>query len=341
MKIQLEPDQKLDPEEFILKGFADLEISTQIIIRDALNRGLTVEMLDRASHFLRISGKGLKRLIKEASKTDLDSYMTFLVMENKTMTKLLLAEQGIRVPVGTSVSKKEDGIDYYKLNSAKRMVVKPVTTNFGIGITILPPQSSESNVEKAMEIALSFAETAIVEEFAEGQEYRFLVIGKECVAVCNRVPANVMGDGVKSVQELLVEKNRDPRRGIGHITPLEKIRLEEIELNVLAEQGKAPDSIPQQGEVVYLRRNSNISTGGDSIDVTDLAHPIYKRIAVEASLAVDAKICGVDIIVQNLEHESDYRILELNFNPVLYIHNYPYRGKNRNVGNKILDLLGF
>ncbi|WP_010569884.1 bifunctional glutamate--cysteine ligase GshA/glutathione synthetase GshB [Leptospira broomii] len=341
LKIRLEQGQKLDSEEFILKGFADLEISTQIIIRDALNRGLTVEVLDRASHFLRISGNGLARLVKEASKTDLDSYMTFLVMENKTITKMVLAEKGIRVPIGTSISKKKDGIDYYKLNSTKRMVVKPVTTNFGIGITILAPQSSESIVEKAMETALSFAETAIIEEFAEGQEYRFLVIGEECVAVCNRVPANIVGDGVRSVQELLIEKNQDPRRGIGHVTPLEKIRLEEIELNVLAEQGKAPDTIPQPGEIVYLRRNSNISTGGDSIDVTDLAHPAYKKIAVEAALAAKAKICGVDIIVRNLELEGDYRILELNFNPVLYIHNYPYRGKNRDVGNKILDLLGF
>lgn len=161
MKIRLEQGQKLDSEEFILKGFADLEISTQIIIRDALNRGLTVEVLDRASHFLRISGNGLARLVKEASKTDLDSYMTFLVMENKTITKMVLAEKGIRVPIGTSISKKKDGIDYYKLNSTKRMVVKPVTTNFGIGITILAPQSSESIVEKAMETALSFAETEI------------------------------------------------------------------------------------------------------------------------------------------------------------------------------------
>ncbi|TGK14705.1 bifunctional glutamate--cysteine ligase GshA/glutathione synthetase GshB [Leptospira fluminis] len=341
LTIRLPEGQRLDPNEYVLSGFEDLEISTQIVIRDALNRGLTVEVLDRVSHFLRISGSGTSRLVKEASKTDLDSYMTFLVMENKTVTKRILQEKGILVPSGTSFSHPEEGMQYYRGHSQKKMVFKPVTTNFGIGITILPPGSSEEQAKTAIETALSFSETAILEEFAEGQEYRFLVIGNECVAVCNRIPANVIGDGSKSVKELVLEKNRDPRRGIGHVTPLEKIRLEDTELGVLREQGLTVDSVPKGGEIVYLRRNSNISTGGDSIDVTDEASSGYKRIAVEAAQAVGAKICGVDIIVKDLSGSEDYRILELNFNPVLYIHNYPYSGKNRDVGNRILDLLGF
>ncbi|TGK13867.1 bifunctional glutamate--cysteine ligase GshA/glutathione synthetase GshB [Leptospira fletcheri] len=341
LTIRLPEGQRLDPSEYVLSGFEDLEISTQIMIRDALNRGLTVEVLDRVSHFLRISGSGSSRLVKEASKTDLDSYMTFLVMENKTVTKRILHEKGIRVPIGISFSDPEEGMRYFRGHSEKKLVVKPVTTNFGIGITILSPRSSEEQAKTAIETALSFSETAILEEFAEGQEYRFLVIGSECVAVCNRIPANVIGDGSKSVRELVLEKNRDPRRGIGHVTPLEKIRLEETELGVLKEQGLAVDSVPASGETVYLRRNSNISTGGDSIDVTDEASPAYKKIAVDAAKAVGAKICGVDIIVKDLGGNEDYRILELNFNPVLYIHNYPYSGKNRDVGNRILDLLGF
>ncbi|PJZ68565.1 bifunctional glutamate--cysteine ligase/glutathione synthetase [Leptospira perolatii] len=341
MKIRLEASKRFDPNQPILEGFEDMEISSQIVIRDALNRGLEVEILDRKNHFIRVRNGKEYRLIKEASKTDLDSYMTFLIMENKIVTKQVLAEKGIEVPIGTSVNSKEEGIQYFRANPSLHLVVKPTTTNFGIGISILPPNSNLELVRNSLDLAFAHGESVIIEEFVPGNEYRFLVLGEECVAVCNRVPANVLGDGVSSVGKLVQQKNSDTRRGVGHVTPLEKIKLEETELGVLHSQGFSIESIPKKGETVFLRKNSNISTGGDSIDVTDIAHSFYCQMAVEAAKAVGAKICGVDIIVQDLEKKGSYKILELNFNPVLYIHNYPYQGKNRDVGNKILDLLGF
>ncbi|WP_025182932.1 bifunctional glutamate--cysteine ligase GshA/glutathione synthetase GshB [Leptospira kirschneri] len=340
--LKLKPGEFLSPEKFVLEGFEDLEISTQIVLRDALNRGLEVEILDRKNHFLRLKNQnGLVQYVKEASKTALDSYITFLVMENKTISKIIMYEYGLQVPEGDSFVDSESALFFWQKNFDRKMVVKPVTTNFGIGISILPPYTSEEDAKKAIKIAFNHSEFIIVEEFAEGSEYRFLVIGEKTVAVCNRIPANVTGDGVHTIQDLVSFKNEDPRRGVGHVTPLEKIQLGDTELDVLQQSGFTKDSIPAKDQKVFLRKNSNISTGGDSMDVTDLAHPYYKELAVKAAQSVGAKICGVDIILQELEKKGDYRILELNFNPVLYIHNYPYEGKNRDVGNRILDLLGF
>ncbi|EMF83942.1 phosphoribosylamine--glycine ligase-like protein [Leptospira weilii serovar Topaz str. LT2116] len=340
--LKLKPGEFFSPEIFTLEGFEDLEISTQIVIRDALNRGLEVEVLDRKNHFLRLkNSNGFVQYVKEASKTALDSYMSFLVMENKTISKIVMHESGLLVPEGDSFGDSESAFVFWKKNSDRKIVVKPVTTNFGIGITILAPYASEEDAKKAIKIAFNHSESVIVEEFAEGNEYRFLVIGTETVAVCNRVPANVTGDGIHTIEGLVALKNEDKRRGVGHVTPLEKIQLGDTELDVLQQSGFTKDSIPSKDQKVFLRKNSNISTGGDSIDVTDWAHPFYKELAVKAAQLVGAKICGVDIILKDLEKQKDYRILELNFNPVLYIHNYPYEGKNRDVGNKILDLLGF
>ncbi|PJZ40384.1 bifunctional glutamate--cysteine ligase/glutathione synthetase [Leptospira kmetyi] len=340
--LKLKSGEFLSPENFILKDFEDLEISTQIVIRDALNRGLEVEVLDRKNHFLRLKdSKGNVQYVKEASKTAIDSYMSFLVMENKTISKIVMYESGLDVPPGDSFAEADAAFSFWQKNSDRKMVVKPVTTNFGIGITILAPRASEEDAKKAIKIAFNHSESVIVEEFAEGNEYRFLVIGNESIAVCNRIPANVTGDGIHTIEELVSIKNEDPRRGVGHVTPLEKIQLADTELDVLHQSGFRKDSIPSKDQKVFLRKNSNISTGGDSLDVTDLAHPYYKELAVKAAASVGAKICGVDIILKDLEKKGDYRILELNFNPVLYIHNYPYEGKNRDVGNKILDLLGF
>jgi len=183
-----------------------------------------------------------------------------------------------------------------------------------------------------------------VEEFIEGPEYRFLVIGDEVVAVCNRVPANVKGDGISSIAQLVEEKNRDPRRGEGHKTPLEKIQMSAIEKEILATNGLTFESIPAKGQLVYLRKNSNISTGGDSLDTTDIVHPEFKEIAIRSAKAANAVICGIDIISSQIEKKPDpahYAILEINFNPVLYIHEFPYQGLARPVGKKVLQKLGF
>ena len=98
--------------------------------------------------------------------------------------------------------------------------------------------------------------------------------------------------------------------------------------------------MPKKDEVVYLRENSNISTGGDSIDYTDDIPQVFKDIAVESSKAIGAKICGVDMMIQDhKDANSNYSIIELNFNPAIHIHSYPYIGKERNIAKKVLELL--
>lgn len=327
---------------FALKGYEDLEMSTQIVIRDALNRGIEVEILDRRSNFFRLKKDGKTEVVKQATKTAKDSYMSFLIMENKSVSKLLLAESGLVVPKGKTFSEPREALNFIRAIADEKIVVKPATTNFGIGITILDNSRNRAAVQSAVTQAFSYADTVIVEEFVAGSEYRFLVVDFETIGVCRRVPANIVGDGMKTIEKLVEEKNLDPRRGKGHVTPLEKIQLGQTEINVLREDyGYHFDSVPRENEVVYLRRTSNISTGGDSIDVTDIADSFYKELAQRAARAVDASICGVDMILPSLDGKGAYAILELNFNPVLYIHNYPFQGKNRHVGEKILDLLGF
>ena len=93
---------------------------------------------------------------------------------------------------------------------------------------------------------------------------------------------------------------------------------------------------------IYLRENSNISTGGDSLDFTDIMPKAYKRIAVKAAESAGAKICGVDMMIRDINNpypENNYAVIELNFNPAIHIHTYPYRGKDRKIARKILKML--
>ena len=328
----------------MLTNYKKLELSTQILIEEALKRDVEVEILDHDDNFIRLKKGSKIEYIKQATKTSVDTYIVALIMENKEITKLILKEHRINVPSSITISSIDEALNKYPDFIDKDIVIKPKSTNFGEGVSILKNLKSEKHYTMAVKEALSYDKHILIEEFIQGKEYRFLVIGDEVEAVMHRVPANVQGDGVHTIEELVDEKNKDPRRGKGHITPLEKISIGSIEENNLASQMKDASYVPQDGEIIYLRENSNISTGGDSIDFTDDIHEGYKKIAVDATKAVNAMICGVDIIIQDVKAEPDknnHSIIELNFNPVLYPHNFPYKGQNRHVERKVLDLLGF
>ncbi len=334
------------PLPFQTPGYERMELSTQVIIAEAIKRGVTIEVLDEHSQFLRLKkGKHIE-YVESATKTSRDSYLTSTILGNKIVTKIFLKEHDLHVPSGKHYENYHDALaDAPKfVSKGKSYVVKPNTTNYGIGISVLKEGFNEADLVRALTIAFSNDSSILIEEFIPGTECRFLVIDGKCVAVIQRIPANVTGDGEHTIRQLVNEKNDSPLRGKGHKTPLENIEINEIELEILRGQKLYPETVLQKGHQIFLRNNSNISTGGDSVDFTDVVHQDYKRLAEDATAAVDAKICGVDIISGEFEKAPTARnhaIIELNYNPVLYFHNFPFEGENRNVGKYILDLLGF
>ncbi len=329
-------------KEFNLVGYEDLELSTQILILDAIKRGIEFNIMDRLENFISLSDGEKVEYVKQATKTSKDSYITALIMENKLVTKDILRENNIRVPKGKDYDNIDEAKKDFRLFKDEKIVIKPKSTNFGLGISIFPGEYSREDYDKAVEIAFREDSSILIEEFMTGKEYRFLVIGEEVVGILHREPANVIGNGESTIEELVSEKNKDPLRGKGYKTPLEKIKLGEIEEMFLKNQGLSFKSIPKNGEKIYLRENSNISTGGDSIDFTDKIHPSYKEVALKSAKAVKALICGVDMVIDNIEEEAkekNHGIIELNFNPAIHIHCFPYKGENRKAGEKILDLL--
>ncbi|MBM6860133.1 ATP-grasp domain-containing protein, partial [Clostridium saudiense] len=263
-----------------------------------------------------------------------------LIMENKVVTKKVLEDNNIKVPKGEEYSSLEEAIGKSSKFVGKPIVIKPKSTNFGIGVSIFTEGASKDDMLKAFEIAFENDKTVLIEEFIKGKEYRFLVVGDQVLGILHRVPANVVGDGISTISELVNLKNEDPLRGKGYKTPLENIILDKNAELFLKQRGIDFNYIPRVDEIVYLRENSNISTGGDSIDYTDDIPQRFKDIAVKATKAVEAKICGVDMMIEDYkDKDSSYAIIELNFNPAIHIHSYPYKGKERNIAVEILKLL--
>ena len=325
---------------FRLIGYEDMELSTQILMKEAIKRGITVDVIDKKENFISLKKNNVIEYVKQATKTSKDNYVSVLIMENKFVTKKVLENKGIRVPLGMEFYNLKDSMNNIEKLIDTPIVIKPKSTNFGLGISIFSDGAKKEDLEEAFKIAFKYDHTVLVEEFISGKEYRFLVIGDKVAGILHRVPANVVGDGVRTISELVAEKNKNPLRGKGYRTPLEKINLDDNVELFLKQSNRDINYIPYKGEVVYLRENSNISTGGDSVDFTDTIPNRFKKIAVEASKAVGAKICGVDMMIEDYTDEkSSYGIIELNFNPAIHIHSYPYKGKEREIAKEILKLL--
>lgn len=312
--------------------------STEAILRGARRRGIPVEQLDEGASLYRLgTGKHQKRI--QASISENTGCIAADIACNKPLTKKILEQHGLPVPAGMVVH------ELTELGQAANvlgypLVVKPDNGNQGKGVTV--QISSLPELENAFTAAAVFSPAVLVEKYIPGKHYRLLVVGDRLAAAAERIPAHVTGDGIHTVRQLVAQENKNPLRGEGHDKPLTKLVLDAVSEAVLKKQGLCPDSLPAAGERVWLRENDNLSTGGTARDLTDEVHPLQARLAVRAVRAVGLDIAGVDLIMQDISAPPENQsgaILEINAAPGLRMHLFPSEGKQRDVGQMIVDML--
>ena len=220
------------------------------------------------------------------------------------------------------------------------VVVKPRCGNQGRGVTtnIVEPEQ----VAAAYHAARMEGDSIVIERFIPGDDFRLLVVGSRLVAAARRAPAHVVGDGSNTVEQLIRQVNADPRRGIGHGSPLTRLKTDEATISVLAEQGFTLSSVPTAGQVALIRRNANLSTGGTAVDITNEIHPDFAARAIEAAQVVGLDVAGIDIVALDPRcplDASNGAIVEVNAAPGLRMHLSPSSGIPRDVGAAIIDLM--
>ena len=166
-------------------------------------------------------------MVKQATITRYDSYLAYELMGHKELTKIFLARAGISTPRGGHFETASEAIDFCRENRDIALVVKPASTNFGTGISIVKPRR---DAMYATAVARAFKHGRIlVEKFISGKEYRFLVIAGKVIAVLHREPANVVGDGKRAIKDLVLLKNADPK---SYKLPDKYIKLGIVERNL-------------------------------------------------------------------------------------------------------------
>ncbi|GGA64756.1 acylphosphatase [Ornithinibacillus halotolerans] len=257
----------------------------------------------------------------------------------KDDTKIWLEKAGVPVPRGKGFDEDatDDEIIEFSRTIPYPQVLKP--TNASLGNGVVTNIRNEAEFRKALHyvrVELGYPEV-IVEQHVAGKEYRVYVVGDQVIAAYNRVPANIMGDGTHTIEELIELKNYERRKNARLKSCL--IEMDKEILEFVQEAGYTMQDVPEKGKLIYLREKTNVSSGGDPIDVTDTMPDHIKQIAIDALKAVPGLYHGgVDIIVNEDKSIKDPAVV-IELNPTAQIGGalYPLRGKARNIPAAIID----
>ena len=284
-------------------------------------------------------GYGINQMRFQATITCKTSNIAVDIACNKEQTKKMLDAASIPVAKGSICVDEEDLAETIK-SIGYPIVLKPLDGNHGKGASINVINWKDAVL--GLEYAQKYSRRVIVERFITGYDFRVLVIDNKIVAAAQRVPAHVVGDGINSIEELIKIVNSDPRRGYGHENVLTEIDIDRDSLELLEKRNFTVNSIPEKNDIVYLKSTANLSTGGTSIDVTDMMHPENVFMAERISRIIGLDVCGVDIMANNLTQslkENGGVILEVNAAPGFRMHLAPSEGLPRNVAAPVIDML--
>jgi cyanophycin synthetase len=311
--------------------------STGCIVEEAAKRNIPYIRLNKQS--LVQLGYGVHQKRIRATIASTTSNIAVDIACDKEETKMLLEAAEIPVPNGTVV-RTEAGLDEAIEKFGYPLVIKPIDGNHGKGNTT--NIINREQAVKALEAAKQYGRSCIVERFITGFDFRVLVINHKFICAALRTPASVVGDGKNTIQYLIDETNKDPRRGYGHEKVLTQITVDGSTMKMLEEKNYTLETVPPKGELVLLKTTANLSTGGTSEDVTDEVHPANIFMCERISKIIGLDICGIDIMASDLRtpvSENGGAILEVNAAPGFRMHIDPSVGLPRNAAEPVVDML--
>lgn len=326
-----------------LKEFAQVAAlgpSTETLIKEAETRG--IPWMQLSARFMIQLGYGVHQKRIQATLSNRTGVLGVELACDKEGTKNILASAGVPVPKGTVIHYLDELAGAIEDVGGYPIVIKPLDGNHGRGITI--DVNSWEAAEEAYDLASAASKTksVIIERYYTGRDHRVLVVNGQVVAVAERVPANVVGNGKYTVEELIEEVNSDPQRGDGHDNVLTRIVVDKLSLDLLQKQGYELNSVLPAGKRVFLRATANLSTGGIAVDRTDEIHPENVWLFSRVAKIIGLDIAGIDVVTADISQplrDVNGVIVEVNAAPGFRMHVAPSQGLPRNVAGAVMDML--
>ena len=312
--------------------------STESIIKAAIKNNIPWERLNNDESLVLLGhGNRQKKII--ASCTSETKNSAEFICKDKNLTKIHLLSMGIPCPKGFIITNENDlKKNYDKIN--KPIVIKPIDGNHGNNVFI--NIDNYNDALKFFNIIKKSGSNALIEELFIGNDYRILIINYKFVAASKRIPAYIIGDGINTIKKLINIENKNPDRGSGHSANLTEIIIDDDMIKYINEQGYNLKTILKDGQIIYLRKNANISTGGIAKNVTNIIHKSIINMCENIAIQIGLDICGIDLICKDISKElinNNEGIIEVNSGPGLRMHQFPSIGLPIDVGYEIIKYI--
>ena len=328
-------------------NLTNLSYATKLIIEEAIKRGVKVSVADDESQLLKLEKDGVIDYFMQCVTSQNSSVAEFMV-SSKFVTKKLLNQNSYSTSRYFVYGNEEDALNDYEKFSDGDYVIKPNKGSKGEGVSFINPDSSQAEYNKYVKLAskLTLDDRILIEEYISGREYRFLIVDSKCLAIIERTPPRIIGDGASSIQQLIDIKNKDKRRGDDSSYPLRKLKNGDREEITLKRKNLDFKSIPEKGDIIHLRDNANIDDGGDSIGILleDIDYEYIKLAEDIAHLFQVNRYSAVDIKIEDIKNYIDknsYSVIEVNAAPGFASMESPFEGVSVAVQEYVLDLYGF
>lgn len=328
-----------------VKKLKKVSKSTILILEEAEKRNINWEKIPYTDLFkLEFNGQTEFFHGQIPGKT---SAFAYYCCKNKRVTKNILEKAGIAVSKGYLIKYGDEKKYYLKLfkNLEKPLVVKPVDDLQGNGV-YLNIKTEEQYIEALNEIYKANGDKKVnilVEQMFFGNEYRILTSKDKVLSIIKRLAPNVVGDGKSTIKELINQKNLNPVRK--KVATYKEIIVDEILKSYLEDQNLSLDTVLPTDKRIFLRKHSalDISSGGDTVDVTDKVHPSVKKIALEVMKSLPGlSLAGIDFMTKDIYSDqgvNDYRVIEVNASPSLDWNQYPLVGGKREIAFEFLRII--
>ena len=316
-----------------------LTITNQLLIDEGKKYGITHKVVSEDHNLILLCFEGKEVMVRRARIPNSSGVCNWIA-DYKGATYHVLEYYDFAIPQSKTIHSFEKAAKFAE-KIKYPVVVKPEKGGWGQGVTTNIKNKEE--LKKAFKEAQKFNEhEIIIQKFIPGNDYRILMVDFKTVAIAKRIPAQVFGDNKLTVNELIEKENQNPLRAKGHHTPLSVIKIDSEVKRVLIDQNLTLESIPEKGQKVQLRKNANLSTGGEAEDVTDLVPQENIKLFEDMTRALNANVIGIDVRCEDIAQiltKDNYAVIEVNASPGIRMHHFPSKGKPRNVALKILQVL--
>ncbi|MCF7815713.1 MAG: cyanophycin synthetase [Candidatus Pacebacteria bacterium] len=273
-----------------------------------------------------ITFKSGRRTYFRYNTLDLNPVGASDVAKDKDYANFFMVKLGYPVVPGSKTFFRDDwckaiharrrGIDEAYAHAQKLglpVIVKPNSGSQGTDVALVHTKRA---FYRAVRAVFKNDRIVLVQNPVFGKDYRIVVLDGDVISAYERIPLSVVGDGKRTVRELLLRKQRSfSRMGRDTQIVLDDPRIKEK----LARDGCTFESVVAKGRKVFLLDNANLSSGGEAVDVTSVVHPTYRALAVSLTRDMGLRLCGVDLMICGdiTEESKQYWVLEINAAPGL------------------------